>query len=160
MIEKNYNEAKGAVSNTTHRPTVLSGVVYGDAWFLPAGQNYAAKLFRDAGYQYLWEDHPGNGYLEISFESVYEKAHDADLWIGTGTFKSLDELGSADGRYTRFKAFQKKSVYNYDARKGDKGGNEFLELGYLRPDLILMDLVKIVHPEVLPGHELFFHRRL
>lgn len=160
MIEKNYNEAKSAVSNTTHRPTVLSGVVYGDAWFLPAGQNYAAKLFRDAGYQYLWEDHPGNGYLEISFESVYEKAHDADLWIGTGTFKSLDELGSADGRYTRFKAFQKKSVYNYDARKGDKGGNEFLELGYLRPDLILMDLVKIAHPEVLPGHELFFHRRL
>lgn len=160
MIEKNYNEAKSAVSKSTHRPTVLSGVVYGDAWFLPAGQNYAAKLFRDAGYQYLWEDHAGNGYLEISFESVYEKAHDADLWIGTGTFKSLDELGSADGRYTRFKAFQKKSVYNYDARKGDKGGNEFLELGYLRPDLILMDLVKIAHPEVLPGHELFFHRRL
>jgi iron complex transport system substrate-binding protein len=160
MIEKNYNETKNGLSQTTNRPTVLSGVVYGDAWFLPAGQNYAAKLFRDAGYQYPWEEDVGNGYLEISFESVYEKAHDADLWIGTGTYKSLDEIRAADARYTRFKAFQTKSVYNYDARKGEKGGNEFLELGYLRPDLILMDLVKIAHPELLPEHALFFHRRL
>ncbi|HEX8040099.1 MAG TPA: vitamin B12-transporter protein BtuF, partial [Chryseosolibacter sp.] len=61
---------------------------------------------------------------------------------------------------TRFAPFLKKQVYNYDARMGEKGGNEFLELGYLRPDLILMDLVKIAHPDLLPAHKLFFHRRL
>jgi iron complex transport system substrate-binding protein len=33
-------------------------------------------------------------------------------------------------------------------------------LGYLRPDLILKDLVKIAHPELLPDYELFFHKRL
>ena len=33
--------------------------------------------------------------------------------------------------------------------KGPTGGNEFLELGYLRPDIILKDLVKISHPTVL-----------
>jgi hypothetical protein len=31
------------------KPTVLSGVIYGDAWFMPGGQNYAAKLINDAG---------------------------------------------------------------------------------------------------------------
>lgn len=159
-IEKNYLEAQASLDTGSARPTVLSGIVYGDAWFLPAGENYAAKLFRDAGCRYLWEETSGNGFMELSFESVYEKAHQADLWIGTGTYESLAEIGAADARYTRFDAFGRKQVYNYDARKGPKGGNEFLELGYLRPDLILMDLIKIAHPSLLPEHELFFHRKL
>jgi iron complex transport system substrate-binding protein len=159
-IEKNYLETKAAVTGASDRPAVLSGIVYGDAWFLPGGENYAARLFRDAGCLYVWKDNDSNGFLQLSFESVYEKAHDADLWVGTGTFKTLEELRAADHRYARFKAFQKKQVYNYDARIGSTGGNEYLELGYLRPDLILRDLVKIAHPETLPDHTLFFHRRL
>ncbi|HEY9486911.1 MAG TPA: ABC transporter substrate-binding protein [Chryseosolibacter sp.] len=160
VIEKNYERARALLTEGSIKPTVLSGIVYGDAWFLPGGQNYAAKLFKDSGCHYLWEETESNGFLQISFETVYEKAHDADLWIGTGTYRSLAEIGAADVRYTRFKAFRKKQVYNYDARQGSRGGNEFLELGYLRPDLILMDLIKISHPESLPEHRLFFHRKL
>jgi len=160
VIESNYLEAMKTVEQAPSRPTVLSGIVYGDAWFLPAGENYASKMFRDAGCGYLWSDTEGSGFLELSFESVYEKGHGADLWIGTGTYESLAEISAADARYTRFDAFKKKQVYHYDARKGAKGGNEFLELGYLRPDLILKDLIKIAHPELLPEHDLFFHRRL
>lgn len=159
-VEENYHETRNAVQHRPEVPTVLSGIVYGDAWFLPAGQNHAAKLFKDAGYRYLWEDTPGTGYLEISFETVYQKAHAADYWIGTGAYESLDAIKAADIRYTRFSAYQKKQVYHYDARKGAKGGNEFLELGYLRPDLVLMDLVKIAHPPLLPEHNLYFHRKL
>jgi iron complex transport system substrate-binding protein len=51
-------------------------------------------------------------------------------------------------------------VYTFNARKGAKGGSEFLELGYLRPDIILNDLVKISHPDLLPEYELYFHKRL
>ena len=159
-IEKNYQETRNSVSNLTGMSTVVSGIVYGDAWFLPGGQNYAARLLKDAGCRYLFEGTDNHGYLELGFEAVYEKAHDADLWIGTGTYKDLAEIRAADIRYTRFKAFQTGQVYNYDARIGPLGGNEFLELGYLRPDLILMDLVKIAHPDILPGHALFFYRKL
>jgi iron complex transport system substrate-binding protein len=160
FIEKNYENTRAVLRTNSSRPTVLSGIVYGDAWFLPGGENYAARLFRDAGCQYLWEDVKSNGFLELSFESVYEKARNADLWIGTGTYKTLDEIRAADLRYAKFKAFRNNQVYNYDARRGAKGGNEFLELGYLRPDLILMDLVRIAHPLLLPNHALFFHRKL
>lgn len=159
-IERDYRAAVKSVENAPVRPTVLSGIVYGDAWFLPAGENYAARLFSDAGCRYLWADTKGSGFLELSFESVYEKAHAADLWIGTGTYETMAAISAADERYTRFLPFRQKKVYHYDARKGPKGGNEFLELGYLRPDLILKDLIKIAHPEMLPHHELFFHRKL
>lgn len=159
FIESSYLETMAKLSGVSERPTVLSGIVYGDAWYLPGGQNYAARLFRDAGLRYLWEENERNGFLRLSFETVYATAQDARLWIGTGSYRSLAEIRAADTRYTRFSAFRNNRVYNYDARVTAKG-NEYLELGYLRPDLILKDLAKIAHPELLEEHELYFHRQL
>jgi iron complex transport system substrate-binding protein len=138
----------------------MSGVVYGDAWFMPGGRNYAATLLGDAGCNYLWGDTESNGFLQISFESVFAKAKDADLWIGVASFKSLKEIEESDKRYALFKPFKEKKVFSYNARQGAKGGSEFLELGYLRSDLILKDLVKIAHPELLPEYQLYFHMKL
>ncbi|HEY3402485.1 MAG TPA: ABC transporter substrate-binding protein [Ohtaekwangia sp.] len=163
IIEKNYNQTKSIAAAAKDRPTVLSGIVYGSAWFMPGGKNYAATLLRDANCHYLWEDDPTNGFLELSFESVYQKAHEAAFWIGVGSFTTLNEIKLADERYSKFKPFQQKQVYNYDARQGAKGGSEYMELGYLRPDIILNDLVLIAHPELkdsLSEKNLYFHRVL
>jgi iron complex transport system substrate-binding protein len=160
IIEANYLATQKLVGQATARPSVVMGIVYGDAWFLPGGQNYASKMLKDAGCNYLWSDNPSQGYLELSFESVFEKANQAELWIGVGTYASLREIEDADHRYAKFKAFQQKKVYTYDARRGAKGGSEFMELGYLRPDIILNDLVKIAHPELLPEYTLYFHGKL
>lgn len=160
MIEKNYLDTKKLADKAKKKPTVLSGVIYGDAWFMPGGQNYAARLISDAGADYLWKSDSTKGFLQISFEKVFEKAYAADLWIGVASFSTLEEIKNADERYTKFNPYQIKQVYTYNARQGAKGGSEFLELGYLRPDIILKDLVKIAHPELLPDYELYFHKRL
>jgi iron complex transport system substrate-binding protein len=160
LIEKEYLTAKALAEKATVKPSVMSGTVYGDAWFMPGGKNYAATLLNDAGCNYLWRDTDSNGFLEITFESVFAKAKDADLWIGVGSFKSLKEIESLEKRYALFKPFKEKNVFSYNARLGAKGGSEFLELGYLRPDIILKDLVKIAHPELLPEHQLYFHKKL
>jgi len=159
-IEGQYLDAKRRVDTVAHRPTVLSGIVYGDAWFMPGGRNYQAQLLHDAGCRYLWEDNLSTGFLELSFESVFEKAIDADLWIGVGSLESLKALANADRRYTQFRPYKQKNVYTYDALKGKHGGSVYLELGYLRPDIIIRDLVKIAHPQVLPNYTLYFHRQL
>lgn len=160
VIEKNYLQTKAMADSVKVRPTVLSGIVYGDAWFMPGGKNYAARLFEDAGCHYLWADDPTQGYLQVSFESVFKTASEADLWIGVANYRSLEEMRRSDHRYSKFKAFEDGNVFTYDARKGAKGGSEFLELGYLRPDIILKDLVRIAHPELLPGYVPYFHKRL
>lgn len=159
-IECEYLATQQRVAQATQQPTVLSGIVYGDTWFMPGGKNYAARLLADAGTNYLWRETDSNSFLELSFESVYDKAKNADFWIGVGSFNSLAEIQAADSRYALFKPFQQGNVYTYNARKGAKGGSEFLELGYLRPDWILKDLVKIAHPELLPEYELYFHAQL
>src|SRR6267154_25183 len=160
VIEKEYLTTQALAKASTSRPTVMSGIVYGDAWFMPGGKNYSATLLNDAGCHYLWDDTESNGFLQISFESVFAKAKAADLWIGVGSFKALQEIETSEKRYALFKPFKDKNVFTYNARQGAKGGSEFLELGYLRPDIILKDLVKIAHPELLPEYQLYFHKRL
>lgn len=159
-IKNEYLNYQRIVENVKIKPTVISGILYGDTWFLPGGQNYGAKIFRDAGYHYLWDDDTSNGFLKLSFETVLSRGKEADYWIGVGNFKSRAEMKSSEGRYSLFQAFQRSSIYTYDARVGVTGGSEYLELGYSRPDIILKDLIKIAHPELLPGYELYFHKKL
>jgi len=159
-IKNEYLNYQRIVENVKTKPTVISGILYGDTWFLPGGQNYGAKIFKDAGYHYLWDDDTSNGFLKLSFETVLSRGKEADYWIGVGNFKSRAEMKSSEGRYSLFQAFQISSIYTYDARVGVTGGSEYLELGYSRPDIILKDLIKIAHPELLPGYELYFHKKL
>lgn len=160
QVSERYDSLKSLANRESNQPTVISGIIYGDTWFLPAGKNYAAHFFGDGNAQYFWEDNNETGYLELSFESVYAKAHQADYWVGVGQYNTLQELANADERYKNFAAFQAGNVYSYMARVGPKGGNEYFELGYARPDIILADLIKIFHPQQLPDHQLYFHKQL
>lgn len=160
FIEAQYLATLKIASDVTERPSVMSGIVYGDSWFLPGGKNYAAKMLQDGGFKYIWEADTTSAFLPLSFESVFDNANEADYWIGVGSFRSLDELALADSRYSRFRPFNQRKIFSYNKRIGAKGGSEFLELGYLRPDLILQDLLKISHPELQPNYELFFHFQL
>jgi len=159
-IKDNYNQLKESIQKVEYRPKILSGTTYGDTWFLPGGQNWSAKFFHDAGGEYLWEDSDATGWLELSFEAVFEKAHAADYWIGVATYGSLEELKSLDNRYTTFQAFSEGNVFNYNKKKGPNGGIDFFESAYARPDLVLSDLISILHPSLLPNHEMIYYQRL
>lgn len=159
-ITTTYDSLKSLASTVEKRPGILSGVLYGDAWFLPGGQNWAAEFYRDAGGKYLWEDDSASGWLEISFESVFDKARSADYWIGISTFNTLNELAGQDERYTDFQAFKNRQVYNYNKRISPSGGYDFFESGYARPDLVLADLISILHPQLLPGYETYYFQKV
>lgn len=159
-IETNYLEATKKVKNTTERPTVISGTLFKDVWYLPAGESWAAQFLNDAGADYLWNNTKGTGSLSLSIENVLEKASQADFWIGADSFATFDELKSANVHYQKIKAFQKKNVYSYSTTKGNTGGNLYFELAPNRPDLVLKDLIHILHPELLPNHTNVFFKKL
>lgn len=159
-IETAYSKLTGIAERAKEKPTVLSGVVYGDTWFLPGGQNWSAAFFENAGGEYIWGKDTTSGWLELAFEAVYEKAYDADYWIGTSTLNSRAEMVGQDGRYGSFDAFKNDQVFNYNKRLGPQGGYDFFESGYSRPDLVLADLIKILHPELLPEHETVYFQKL
>lgn len=158
-IEKTYNETLKLVKNTTKKPTVFSGSLFDDKWYLPQGESWGAKFIANANGKYLWSETKGTGSLSLSFEKVYMKAKDADIWF-MDQFNSLAEINDANQHYAQFKAFKTKNIYSFGIKKGKTGGVIYYELAPNRPDLVLKDLVKIFHPELLPNYELFFFEKL
>ena len=159
-IEKDYNHTLALVKKTTARPTVMAGAVYENQWYLPHGNSWGALFIKDAGGQYLWSESKGTGSLSLPFETVLEKAENADFWFGPSQFVSLVEMTNSNPHYAQFKAFKEKKVYSWSTKKGAKGGLIFYELAPNRPDLVLKDMLKILHPELLPDYELYFFEKL
>ena len=159
-IEKEYLSAKKIASEAKEKPTVISGAMYKDVWYMPQGNSWGAQFIADANGDYLWKDSEGTGSLSLNLESVLEKGHNAEIWIGPGQFTSLGEMKNASQAYSQFKAYKNGKVYSYSMKKGESGGIVYYELAPNRPDLVLKDLIKILHPQLLPDHDIFFFDQL
>ncbi len=160
QIEADYLEAKSMAANVEKRPTVLSGAMHKDVWYLPSGTSPEAQLLKDANVDYLWSDTSGSGSLALNFEAVLVKAKEADLWLNPSFYNSLEAIEKANIHYIEFKAFQEKNVFSFVNKVGATGGVLYYELGMARPDLVLKDLIKICHPELLNDYRPFFFERL
>jgi len=159
-VERDYNEALKLAQKVTTKPTVMAGALYQDQWYMPQGGSWGALFLKDAGASYLWAQSAGTGSISLSFETVLEKAESADVWIGPSQFTSLKEMTDTNPHYAQFKSFKSKQVYSYSTKKGATGGLLYFELAPNRPDLVLKDLIRILHPELLPGYELKFFEKL
>lgn len=159
-IEKNYLEAKEIAKNSKNRPTIISGGLYKDVWYLPAGESFEATFLRDANTNYLWNDTKGKGSLSLNIENVFLKGKDAQIWVSPSFHASLNAIKEANSIYSQFKAFQSNSVYSYMNTKGETAGILYFELSPTRPDLVLKDLIKITHPELLTEYDLTFFKKL
>ncbi len=162
QIKKDYNEAANLASSILEKdkPRVLSGVMYQDIWYAPSADSWAAQLLSQAGGQYAFEENAGSGSLQLNYEYVLDQASSAPIWIGAADFASRAEMGTREPRYQAFAAWKAGELYTYTAKKGETGGLEYFELGYLRPDLILKDLIKILHPQLLPDYQPYFYQKL
>ena len=161
-IEADYLEAEKLIAKAQNlnRPKVLSGVMYQDIWYAPGAESWGARILENAGGDYIFSSESGTGSLQLNYEFVLDKALEADFWIGSADFPDLKTMGESEPRYRSFSAWKEGKVFTYTAKKGETGGLEYFELGYMRPDLILKDLIKILHPELLPEYELYFYQKL
>ncbi|NRD19771.1 ABC transporter substrate-binding protein [Winogradskyella eckloniae] len=159
-IEKDYLAAKQIAKQATHSPTVLSGAMEQEVWYLPNGSSAEAQFLKDANANYLWKETTGNGSLALSFESVLVKAKDANIWLSPSYYSSFEQLKNANALYANFEAFKTKNIYTFSNKTGATGGVLYYELGTARPDLVLKDLIKIIHPELLPTYTPSFFEKL
>ncbi len=155
-----YNSVARMIKESINRtPKLLPEKRYGQAWFVAAGDSYKAMLYRAAGANYPWSSDRSGTTISLSFEEVYTKAHDADVWI-FGYCKeqgdmTLAELSSEHPSYSEFKAFKEGEVYASNTQNVP-----FYEESPLRPDLLLMDIAKILHPEQFKEHTFRYYKRL
>ncbi len=160
IIESEYLKAKNIAIKATKSPSIMSGVLYKDQWNLPAGESFTAQFFKDANTNYLWKDSKGQGSLVLGFEAVLENAQNADFWIGSGYYTTMEEVKNANAHYTQFKAFKKGMIYTFSKRRSENGGVEYFEFAPIQPHIVLKDLIKVMHPELLPDYQPYFLQRL
>ena len=158
-IESRYSAQIETVKNATKRPAVLAGDNFQDTWYVPGGKSFNAVLFSDAGLDYFYKDNPESGSIGLDIESVLTQFGNADYWFGCDA-DSYDELARKDKKYTLLKSVKNRQVYNNRNRITPSGGNDYFESAIANPDLVLSDLIKAVHPELLPTAEFTYIKPL
>ena len=159
-IEARYHEVLEKLSDTEESPLTITGLAEGDAWYVAGGRSFAHELLKLANVEYPWSEDESTGGLRLDFETVYEYGLKADYWMVPSTAKTLDEILAADARYADFKSFKEKQIYNIYGRYTPNGGNDFYESAVVNPDVVLKDIIKIFHPELLPNHDLVYYNHL
>lgn len=159
-IEDSYLEAKELAASASEVPSVLSGSMFKDQWYVPYGNSWSAQFIKDANADYLYSETKGSGSIALAFESVLSEGENADFWIAPGQFKSFEQLFESSTHYNQFKAVKNRNVYTYNNTVGETGGALYYELAPNRPDLVLKDLISIFHPGLLPNYEPTFFKPL
>jgi iron complex transport system substrate-binding protein len=123
------------------RPTVIFDDRKGSAWYMPGGRSTLAALTRDAGGDYLFADNEDTGSVPFSFEEVYAKGHEADIWLyrySANEPLTLDALRRQYEPYAQFRAFRTGQVYGCNMAE-----NIFFQEYPFHPERLLADFTHI-----------------
>lgn len=158
-IEKEYLTLTQQVkSQNLKRPTVISEMKNSSAWYIPGGNSTIGRLYQDAGADYVFAYLSNSGSVPLAFETVFDRGGNADIWLikyNQPQDKTYSELERDYAPYARFKAFQDRKVYGCNTNHVP-----FYEESPFHPELLLKDLIKIFHPELLPDYDLKYFSNL
>ena len=101
----------------------------------------------------------GNTSTPISLEEALVLAMKADFWINLGQISSKEELCAVAPRFAEVDAVKFGRLYNNTKRTNESRGSDFWESGCVRPDLILADLIKILHYEASTD-SLYYYKKM
>ena len=160
QIPQRYDALKAqAAAALSPKPKVMINTPYADSWFMASTSSYVARLIADAGGDYIYRRNTSNTSLPIDLEEAARLCAEADVWINVGSISSLDDMRHQFPKFADVPAVQSHAVYNSDKRMNLKGGNDFWESGMVNPDIILRDMIKIFHPELIT-EEFVYYRQL
>lgn len=157
-VEKNYTELRDKIGVLSSAPVVISELKSGSAWYMPGGKSYMARFFKDAGAAYPWSDNTETGSIPLSFETVFNRAGEADIWLIKSfhvSELSYRTLQKEYAPYARFKAFREKKIYGCDSSRCN-----YYEETPFRPDLLLQELAALFHPGLFPDYRFRYYQPL
>ena len=157
-VEKEYTSLSQKALAQKNKPTLITELKSSSTWYVPGGNSTAAKLYHDAGANYIFSNDNHSGSIPMAFESVFEKGYAADFWLmkyNQAKDKTYKELKEEYSPYANFNAFKNKQIYGCNTNYVP-----FYEESPFHPDFLLADLIKIFHPDLMKEHELKYFSKL
>ncbi|WP_455967547.1 ABC transporter substrate-binding protein [Bacteroides fluxus] len=145
-VDSCYQQLKRRAALSSVSLSIVSELKSSSAWYVPGGRSTIGKLFRDAYGRYAFADDAHSGSIPLSFETVFDKAGDSDVWTikyNRDHDMTYSDLQADYTGYTGFKAFKERNIYGCNTAKVP-----FYEETPFRPDYLLSDLIQILHPEM------------
>jgi iron complex transport system substrate-binding protein len=158
-VERSYQDLATSVRDAAP-VAVVPGQPFQGTWYIPGGESYTTRLIKDAGGTTAWADDTTTGSISTDLETVLAKAGTAPAWLASTSWTTKAQALAEEPRLAEFAAFQSGNVWNAAKDVTPAGGNNFYELGVARPDLVLGDLVAILHPELASNHDFSFYLQL
>ncbi len=153
-VATRYESLKSLASKVEDRPTIFSGKMRSGAWYVPGGDSFYARYFKDAGAEYVIIDDKKAAY-PMDFESMYSKAADCDFWrllLPEPVGYNKATLKAEDPRYADFRAFKNGNIIACNIRE-----KPYYEQNAMKPDVILADYIHFLHPGLLPDYRPEFY---
>ncbi len=111
-------------------------------------------MITDAGGEYVFKDNNSSGSVPLSFETVFEKAQDADVWLlknSSSVPLTYSLLESDFKSYSSFKPFKEHNIWVCNVNEVP-----YFELSSFHPEMLLGEFISIFHPETSSGRY-FYH---
>ena len=159
-LESRYNALKQSVVQYPSRPKVMLNTPYNDSWFMPSMRSYAVQLITDAGGEYIFPQNKSAESKPISLEQALLLASKADFWLNVGQTATLDQLKAENPKFSKVPAVVNRRVYNNTKRTTANGGSDFWESGSVNADIVLADMIKLLHQSAPTDSLLYYYKRL
>ena len=161
-IADRYRALAARTAEVSHRPAVLLGwPSTRQQWALNGGRNHMARMVEDAGGTYVWTSDSSRSLDLAHFEQVFHLAAGAEVWVGNQLgHATLGALASGDPRMGLFGPVERRRVFNNDLGRLPSGAFPLANESIGRPEVVLADFIRILHPDLLPEHALTYHHEL
>ena len=157
-VERNYKDLQELVKPISFAPSVMCDLKTSSTWYTPGGNSTIAKLYSDAGANYIFREDTHSGSLPYPFEVIFEKGQQTDFWLiryNQPVDKTYGELEKEFAPYAGFRPCKERNIYGCNTNRVP-----FYEETPFHPDWLLKDLIKIFHPSLLEGYELRYYNKL
>lgn len=158
VVEANYQALRQRAQTAGKGRSVMIDKQVGSVWYVPGGRSTIGQMVKDAGGRYPWASDDHSGSLSLPFESVLEKAGDAEVWLfrydSDQPMTRRQLLAEKEG-YDQFAAFQTGEVYGCNV-----ASSLFYEESPFRPDWLLGDFIHLIHPELQQTDSLKYYHQL
>ena len=148
MVAENVDALKALVADRPRR-NVLSSWYAGSGRWMIIVRNADGAFLEDAGGINVMaqpDDVRLDDFVRVGTEVLLEKARDVDCWIIRDTHSvAFNDTGVLQ----HFKAWQEGCLFAGDGMaKPEVDAFDIYERGLIRPDLILGDMVRMLHPDL------------